>query len=104
MDLLRQSSKSLAGRIAYVEMGPLNVLETASSISDTTIFWVRGGFPESYLASNDHDSPWSGARISFVPTWSATFPSGAPHSRRRPWSVFGPCSRTNRPRCSTPRG
>src|ERR1017187_6934506 len=27
MDLLKQSSESLAGRIAYVEMGPLNVLE-----------------------------------------------------------------------------
>jgi predicted AAA+ superfamily ATPase len=34
MDLLRQSSESLAGRIAYVEMGPLNVLEIAATGRD----------------------------------------------------------------------
>jgi uncharacterized protein len=56
MDLLRQSSESLAGRIAYVEMGPLNVLETAATQSDTGTLWVRGGFPESYLASSDRNS------------------------------------------------
>jgi predicted AAA+ superfamily ATPase len=56
MDLMRQSSESLAGRIAYVEMGPLNVLETAPDSSGITALWIRGGFPESYLASNDRDS------------------------------------------------
>lgn len=56
MDLLRQSSESLAGRIAYVEMGPLNVLETAATGRDTSTLWIRGGFPESYLAANDPDS------------------------------------------------
>lgn len=56
MDLLRQSSESLAGRIAYVEMGPLNVLETAPANPDAAMLWVRGGFPESYLAANDRDS------------------------------------------------
>jgi len=56
MDLLRQSSESLAGRIAYVEMGPFNLLETAPANPDATTLWVRGGFPESYLASNDADS------------------------------------------------
>ena len=55
MDLLRQTSESLAGRIAYVEMGPLNVLETATT-RDASALWIRGGFPESYLASNDPDS------------------------------------------------
>lgn len=56
MDLLKQSGESLAGRIAYVEMGPLNILETAATGGDTTTLWTRGGFPESYLASNDSDS------------------------------------------------
>jgi predicted AAA+ superfamily ATPase len=66
MDLLRQSSESLAGRIAYVEMGPLNVLETAAG-RDTTTLWIRGGFPESYLASNDPDSlEW---RVDFIRTY-----------------------------------
>jgi hypothetical protein len=53
---LRQSGESLAGRIAYVEMGPLNVLETTAVNPDTNVLWVRGGFPESYLAANDSDS------------------------------------------------
>jgi uncharacterized protein len=56
MDLLKQSSESLAGRIAYVEMGPLNVLETSATGHETNELWIRGGFPESYLATNDRDS------------------------------------------------
>ncbi len=56
MDLLKQSGESLAGRIAYVELGPLDVLETAATDSDTSRLWVRGGFPESYLAADDSDS------------------------------------------------
>ncbi len=50
MDLLRQSSESLAGRISYLDMGGLNVLETGE---DTKNLWLKGGFPESYLAEND---------------------------------------------------
>ncbi len=56
MDLLKQSSESLAGRIAFVEMAPFNVLETTPTDPDTNTLWVRGGFPESYLASNDRNS------------------------------------------------
>src|ERR1019366_7556302 len=67
MDLLRQSSESLAGRIAYAEMGPLNVLETAATSRDTGTLWTRGGFPESYLAASDRDSlEW---RADFVRTY-----------------------------------
>lgn len=42
--------------IADVEMGPLDVLETGPASPDASTLWVRGGFPESYLASNDRDS------------------------------------------------
>jgi predicted AAA+ superfamily ATPase len=56
MDLMNQSSESLAGRIAYLEMGPFEVLETGITGSDTNALWVRGGFPESYLAASDRDS------------------------------------------------
>ncbi len=56
MDLLRQSGESLAGRIAYVDLAPFNVLETVSSDSDLTALWVRGGFPDSYLARDDRQS------------------------------------------------
>jgi uncharacterized protein len=56
MDLLRQSGESLAGRISYVEMGPLDVLETGGAGHDQQTLWVRGGFPESFLADDDRRS------------------------------------------------
>ncbi|MEM7128949.1 MAG: ATP-binding protein [Chloroflexota bacterium] len=56
IDLLRQSGESLAGRIAYVDMGPFNILETRSDPVAFTSLWVRGGFPDSYLAANDAQS------------------------------------------------
>lgn len=57
IDLLRQSGETLAGRIEYIEMEPLNVLETSTGgNTDYTGLWVRGGFPDSYLAKNDEDS------------------------------------------------
>jgi len=51
MDLLKQSGESLAGRIAYLELGPFDALEVAPS--DTETLWVRGGFPLSFLAGTD---------------------------------------------------
>lgn len=54
MDLLRQSGESLAGRIAYVELNPFDVLEVEENGHDS--LWVRGGFPDSYLATNDDRS------------------------------------------------
>src|SRR3984885_3033818 len=48
MDLLRQSGESLAGRIAHVDLGPLDALELESPKPDITPLWVRGGFPDSY--------------------------------------------------------
>ena len=52
MDLLRQSSESLAGRIAYLELGPFDALEA----DDIERLWLRGGFPDSYLASSGRSS------------------------------------------------
>jgi hypothetical protein len=49
VDLLRQS-ETLAGRIAYIELTPLEVLEVPADKHSQ--LWVRGGFPESFLASN----------------------------------------------------
>ncbi|MEZ5402058.1 MAG: ATP-binding protein [Bryobacteraceae bacterium] len=46
-DLLQQS-ETLAGRIAYVELGPLDVLEVPPERHQQ--LWVRGGFPDSFLA------------------------------------------------------
>ena len=54
MDLLAQSGESLAGRISYLEMGPLDALEIAEQ--DIERLWTRGGFPDSYLAGSDRSS------------------------------------------------
>ncbi len=57
MDLLRQSSESLAGRIRYIYMNGLNILEVPhANPDDFHKLWLRGGFPESYLASSDAES------------------------------------------------
>ena len=54
LDLMQQSSETLAGRVAYVDLGPLQALEWAPHNLDT--LWLRGGFPESLLAANDASS------------------------------------------------
>lgn len=54
IDLLRQSGETLAGRIAYLEMHPIDGLEVPTK--DISRLWVRGGFPDSFLADGDHIS------------------------------------------------
>lgn len=56
IDLLRQSGESLAGRLEYVEMGPFDALEVGGDEHALTRLWVRGGFPDSFLAANEQDS------------------------------------------------
>jgi predicted AAA+ superfamily ATPase len=56
IELLRQSGESLAGRIEYVDMGPFNVLEVVNQGKALDKLWIRGGFPDSFLARNDADS------------------------------------------------
>ena len=56
IDLLRQSGETLAGRIAYVEMGTLAVFEVEDTRAARDRLWLRGGFPDAYLAANDRDS------------------------------------------------
>ncbi len=51
LDLLQQAGETLAGRIAYLELGPLDVLEIGAQAPDT--LWLRGGFPESLTAPSD---------------------------------------------------
>ena len=52
-DLLHQS-ETLAGRIAYIELGPFQAIEVEPD--DVRSLWVRGGFPESFLAPSDSTS------------------------------------------------
>lgn len=56
IDMLRQSGESLAGRIAYVDMGPFDALEVAYDEKSLIKLWLRGGYPESYLAEEDDES------------------------------------------------
>lgn len=56
IDLLRQSSESLAGRIEFVFLNPLDVLEATGDAAVTARLWLRGGFPDSFLAATDDDS------------------------------------------------
>ena len=53
-DLLRQSSETLAGRIAYRTMSGFSIGEVG--VRHAERLWVRGGFPRSYLARSDKDS------------------------------------------------
>jgi uncharacterized protein len=46
--LVKGVSESLAGRIAYRELTPLNILELPDSINKNK-HWLRGGFPSSLL-------------------------------------------------------
>jgi predicted AAA+ superfamily ATPase len=63
--LLRQSSESLAGRIAYHELGGFALDEVGVESRDE--LWLRGGFPRAYLAASDaHSAEW---RRAFVQTF-----------------------------------
>ncbi|HEV8239988.1 MAG TPA: ATP-binding protein [Thermoanaerobaculia bacterium] len=65
IDLLKQSSESLAGRIRYLELAPLDAGEVGARRLDA--LWLRGGFPESLLAASDAASlRW---RLDFIRTY-----------------------------------
>ena len=69
IELLRQSSESLAGRIAYMELGPFDVREVADARRPASLnrLWCSGGFPLSFLAGSERDSvTW---RESFIRTY-----------------------------------
>ncbi len=68
LDLLKQASESLAGRIAYKELPGLTVTEIrASETGEQNTLWLRGGFPDSFLAKTDPASlRW---RLNFINTY-----------------------------------
>ncbi len=51
LDLLKQAGETLAGRISYLSLNPFNILEVESK--QLQRLWVRGGFPNSFLAKSD---------------------------------------------------
>lgn len=67
MELLRQSSESLAGRIAYLELTPFLISEVRALENAADKLWVRGGFPDSFLADSEQASlEW---RLAFIRTY-----------------------------------
>jgi predicted AAA+ superfamily ATPase len=53
-EVSRQAGESLAGRASYLELAPFDSLEVGSEALET--LWLRGGFPESYLAPDEEAS------------------------------------------------
>ncbi|TQM90319.1 ATP-binding protein [Roseinatronobacter monicus] len=63
--LLQQSAESLAGRVRYIEMPPLQLTEVGAD--QLNALWLRGGFPDSFMASSDQTSmDW---RLDFLRTY-----------------------------------
>ena len=89
IDLLAQSGESLAGRIAFVELAPFDLTEVGEGALDR--LWVRGGFPDSFLAGDDAISlRW---RQDFIRTYlERDIPQLGPRipaeTLRRLWTMF----------------
>lgn len=89
-ELLRQSGESLAGRVAYLELPPLQVQELAEDQQNR--LWLRGGFPSSLLASSDNQSlDWRQNLISTyiereLPSYGSRLPA---QTVRRLWTMLG---------------
>lgn len=55
--IMKDSSESLAGRIAYKELYPFNIIETG--FENLKKHWLLGGFPDAYQQKNiDHTKTW----------------------------------------------
>jgi hypothetical protein len=54
-ELIKQSSETLAGRIAYLELTPFRLNETQAVYEENTLttYWMRGGFPDSFLSRTE---------------------------------------------------
>ena len=87
IELLRQSSETLAGRVAECELCPFGVDEAG----DVDALWLRGGFPDSFLAADDERSlDW---RLEFVASYlQRDLPSLGPRipaeTLRRFWTML----------------
>ena len=65
LSLLNQSGENLAGRVCYIELSPIDVLEVESTEIDD--LWLKGGFPSSFVSESDEQSmTW---RENFIRTY-----------------------------------
>ena len=92
VELLRQAGESLAGRIEFVPLGSLDVLEVEARGDTALRLWVRGGLPDSFLAASGEDS--FAFRRNFIRTYLerdvAEFVSGRlpAETLRRLWTML----------------
>lgn len=90
IELMAQSGESLAGRVSYCELMPIDALEAGRGRADD--LWLRGGFPESLLAGDDGWSlRW---RRDFIRTYlERDVPQLGPRipaeALRRLWTMLG---------------
>ena len=93
-DLLRQSSESLAGRIYYHELSPFSISEIDTSPDSLNNLWLRGGFPDSFLATAEDESvAWRETFISTflqrdIPAFGIRVPAT---TLKRFWTMLAHC-------------
>lgn len=75
-DLIRQSSETLAGRIAYLELAPFSIREVPDALQR---LWLQGGFPRGFFADESAGFAWRGDFIrSFLERDVPMLKSGIP--------------------------
>ena len=88
-DLIQQSSETLAGRIAYYQLGGFRLSDVGSK--NLTALWLRGGLPRSFLSETDEESLiWRRQYISTflerdIPQLGITIPA---RTLRRFWTML----------------
>jgi hypothetical protein len=88
-DLIRQSSESLAGRIAYFQLGGFRLSDIDPG--NVKALWQRGGLPRSFLAASDNESLlWRNQYVSTflerdIPQLGITIPA---RTLRRFWTML----------------
>ena len=88
-DLIQHSSETLAGRIRFLELKPFAMTEIPEA--DLERLWLRGGFPDSFLAPSDTES-WNW-RSDFIGSYvEKDIPLMGPNisstTMRRLWSML----------------
>ncbi len=54
MEMLKQSGETLAGRVSYLELPPFDISEVSGNSEKVeNRLWLRGGFPDSFLAESE---------------------------------------------------
>lgn len=82
--LVKGASESLAGRVNFIPMGGLNCGEVGADTRNR--LWLRGGFPESYLATSDEVSG----------LWRRSFVKSFLHQDLPGWGIDVPAERLRR--------